>query len=120
MSSDLNSLLSEYSRQPLPPVTGPSTAEIWRAIEHRRTESLGSRLSDFFDLTNLLPDRRLVIAALTYAAVVGVIPAALIGRAENERRLARQSIHLEVFALNTNSFGAKLNSPKATEESRSR
>ena len=94
MSSDLNSLLSEYSRQPLPHVTGPSTAEIWRAIEHRRMESLRSRLSAFFDLPNLLTDRRMAIAALTFAAVVGVIPAALVGRAENERRMARQSIHL--------------------------
>ncbi len=112
MSSDLNSMLSEYARQPLPRVTGPTDAEIWREIGRRRTQSLWSRISAALELPDFISEPHLAVAALTFAAIVGIVPAVMIGRAEKERRLARQSIHLEVFAVSANTIGSVLTSPK--------
>ncbi len=101
----------------MPHVTGPSTAEIWREIELRRTQSLWSRISSALELPDLLSQPRVAIATLALAAVVGVIPAAMIGRAENERRLARHSIHFEVFAVSANPIGSVFTSPKVANVS---
>jgi hypothetical protein len=40
-----------------------------------------------------------------------MVPAAMVGRTQNERRLARQSIHFEVFAVSQNPLGSVFTQP---------
>ena len=53
----------------------------------------------------------MAVAALAFAALVGMVPAAVVGRTQNERRLARQSIHFEVFAVSQNSLSSVFTQP---------
>lgn len=111
MSNDLDSLLTAYAKQPLPEFKGPSRSEIWSAIELRRKQSGWSRIFSTLDLRDLFTDPRMAVAAVAFAAVVGMVPAALVGRTQNERRLARHSIHFEVFAVSQNPLGSVFTQP---------
>jgi hypothetical protein len=105
MSNDLDSMLAAYAKHPLPEFKGPSRSEIWGAIEQRRKQSSWTRIFSTLDLRDLFSEPRMAVAALAFAALVGVVPAAVLGRTQNERRLARQSIHFEVFAVSQNPLG---------------
>lgn len=111
MSNDLDSMLTAYAKQPLPPVNGPSRSEIWGAIEQRRKQSGWKRMFSTLDLRDLFSEPRMAVAALAFAALVGMVPAAVVGRTQNERRLARQSIHFEVFAVSQNSLSSVFSQP---------
>ena len=111
MSNDLDSMLAEYAKQPLPPFKGPSRSEIWGAIEQRRKQSGWTRIFSTLDLRDLFSEPRMALAALAFAALVGMVPAAVAGRTQNERRLARQSIHFEVFAVSQNPLSSVFTQP---------
>lgn len=49
------------------------------------------------DLRELLGEPRVAIAGLAFAVLVGTVPAVIVTRHENERQMARNSIHFEVF-----------------------
>lgn len=106
MSNDLDSMLTAYVKQPLPTFKGPSRADIWGAIEQRRKQSGWTRIFSTLDLRDLFSEPRMAVAALAFAALVGMVPAAMVGHTQNERRLARQSIHFEVFAVSQNPLGS--------------
>jgi hypothetical protein len=110
----LDSLLAAYAKQPLPTAAEPSVREIWREIERRRAQSVWERMFSVMEFRELFAQPRMAVVALALAMVVGVVPAALVGRAENERRLARQSIHFEVFAAGSGSLGPVFGGPLVT------
>lgn len=106
-------LLAAYAAEPLPTSTEPSIAAIWQEIERRRRPSLWSRIFPVFDWQELFLEPRLAVAAVAFAITVGVVPAMAINRAENERRLARQSIHFDVFSADTAALGSVFAKPVA-------
>lgn len=55
----------------------------------------------------------MAVAALAFAVTIGVVPAAAFNRLENERRLARQSIHFEVFSDDAGVLGSVFAKPVA-------
>lgn len=119
MSNDLDSMMAEYAKQPLPKFEGPSRSEIWGAIELRKKQSSWTRIFSTLDLHDLFSEPRMAVAALAFAVLVGTVPAALVGHTQNERRLARQSIHFEVFAVSQNSLNSVFTEPgPASGESR--
>jgi len=113
MSNDLDSILAAYAKQPLPKFRGPSRAKIWGAIEERRAQSSWTRIFSTLDLRDLFSEPRMAVAALAFAVLVGMVPAAAVGHVQNERRLARQSIHFEVFAV-SHSLGSIFAEPRLT------
>ncbi|MEO6005308.1 MAG: hypothetical protein ABIZ04_07740 [Opitutus sp.] len=109
----LDSLLAEYSAEPLPLGSNASSAEIWRRIELRRQQSVWLRLTAVFSFGESFVQPRMTLVALTMALVVGIVPAAVASRTQNERRMARHSIHFEVFALDSRLPGALFLKPAA-------
>ena len=109
----LENTLAAYAAQPLPPLSGPSTADVWREIEQRRRHSWRSRIFPVLDWRELFSQPRLAVAALAFAVTVGVVPAAAVNRIENERQLARQSIHFDVFSAHAGALGSVFSRPVA-------
>ncbi|MFZ5496526.1 MAG: hypothetical protein ACOZE5_14475 [Verrucomicrobiota bacterium] len=112
MSNQFDALLAAYAKQPLPD-SDLSSAEIWREIDRRRTQSVWIRMFSIMELRELFAEPRLAVAALAFAAIVGVVPAVLVGQTESERHLARQSIHLDVFAPDSKALGSVFARPVA-------
>ena len=108
----LETMLAAYAAKPLPTSSEPSTAEIWREIDRRR-QSFWSRIFPVLDWRELFAEPRLAVAAVAFAVMVGVVPAMAYNRVENERRLARQSIHFDVFSSDAGAFGAVFAKPVA-------
>jgi len=79
-----------------------------------RRLSLWPRLFPLLEWRELFSEPRLAVAALVFAITVGVVPAAAFNRLENERRLARQSIHFDVFAVDREALGAVFSKPDTT------
>jgi hypothetical protein len=118
MKSDpLDRLLDDYARQLKPFSGGPSHADVWQAIEQRRGQSGWSRVASLLEWRELFGEPRVALAAAVFAIAVGVVPAAMVGRAENQRRLARQSIHFDVFTVQSGSLGAVFAKPGALTSS---
>ena len=94
----LDDTLASYARQPLPPGPEQLTADVWRDIELRRRKSVWSRLFPLLDWQELFAEPRLAVPALACALAIGILPAVFSARAHEEQRLARQSIHFNVFS----------------------
>ncbi|HVU18367.1 MAG TPA: hypothetical protein VHD32_15795 [Candidatus Didemnitutus sp.] len=109
----IDELLAAYANQPLPSSREPSADRIWRAINTRRRQSWWSRVFPVIDWRELFAEPRLAVAAVAFAIMIGVVPAMAVNRAENERRLARQSIHFEVFSADAGSLGSVFARPVA-------
>lgn len=109
----LETILAAYAAQSLPASSEPSTAEVWREIERRRRQSLWSRIFPMFDWREFLLEPRLAVAAVAFAVTVGVLPAMAFNRIENERRLARQSMHFDVFSVDAGALGSVFTKPVA-------
>ncbi len=109
----LENMLAAYAAQPLPPSSAPSTAEVWREIERRRRQSLWSRVFPVLEWRELFAEPRMAVAALAFAVLVGVVPSMALNRIENERRLARQSIHFDVFSSEAGALGSVFAKPVA-------
>jgi len=97
-SHPIDSLLSDYSRLPLPEVSPSLQTDVWRAIEAHQTPSIWQRLRRLVDVSELFAHPRLAILALTCAMITGITPVALKIRADDEQRLARRSVHFEAFS----------------------
>lgn len=110
----LDDMLASYAKRTLPTVAGPSQAEVWREIDRRREQSIWTRMFSVFEVRELFTEPRMALVAVAFALVVGVVPAALVGRTQNEQRLARQSIHFEVFVAESGSLGSVFAKPVAT------
>ena len=116
----LEETLAEYAQQPLPPLSEPSTVGVWREIDRRRRQSIWSRMFPTLDWRELFSEPRLAVAALAFAVMVGILPAAAFNRNENERRLARQSIHFDVFSAEAGALGSVFAKPVAIATNRTR
>lgn len=90
----LDRKLGDYAKQPLPSAPANVTAGVWQAIEHRRRETFGARLG----WHELLKRPAWAIGGLAFALVVGVVPALAFSRAQNAKRIARDSLHFDVFS----------------------
>lgn len=107
----LDELLSSYAKHPVPTRANATRADIWSAIEDRKKRSTWRRWLSFADVTELVGRPSLALSALAFAALVGIVPAAVAGRAANETRMARQSIHLEAFSAKANGIAMVLSRP---------
>lgn len=110
----LENMLAAYAKQPCPTSSEPSNAAIWREIElRRRKESFWSHMFTVPGWRELFAEPRLAVAAVAFAIMVGVVPAMAFNRVENERRLARQSIHFDVFSAEAGALGSVFAKPVA-------
>ncbi len=107
----LDRLLSDYAQQSVPLRSNASRADVWTEIERRRAESPWQRLSGWMGFAELFGRPILAASALAFAALVGVVPAAMVGHSANESRLARKSIHLEAFSARSNGLAMVLAKP---------
>jgi hypothetical protein len=110
-------LLERYARQPLP--SAPEVvAEVWREIEKRRSLSFWSRLFPLSDWSEFIGRRSLAVSALAAALVVGILPSVVATRAKADQKLARQSIHFNVFTADSARTVIDFVRPSASETHR--
>jgi hypothetical protein len=95
----LDDILSAYSKQPTPMLSDHFTAEIWQEIELRRNQSFGRRVLPMLYWHELFREPRVALLAFALAMLVGLLPAAM-PRSHPQVRLARESLHFEVFSAN--------------------
>lgn len=109
MNTDpLDELLKAYAKQPLPPSSAASTAGVWREIEQRRRR--GAWWSRFFPVLGwreMFAESRLAIASVAVAVLTGLLPIAA-ARSAEAPRLARNSLHLDVFSTRPSGVPATL------------
>ena len=111
-NNPLEDLMAAYSKQPLPLPPKRGSADIWREIEARRRRSFWSRVLPLLEWRELFLEPRMAVAAFTLAIAVGILPGYIVmGRANAETRLARQSLHFEVFSAGATDL---LANPQAT------
>lgn len=93
----LDDLLRAYAKQPMPSTPDRLTADVWRDIEQRR-----SRFAWLVGLNwhDLLRRPRLAFSALGIALLAGLLPAVAVRALDDHARLARASLHFEVFSPN--------------------
>lgn len=95
MNSDpLDRKLEAYAQQGLPSPPANVAAGVWQAIERRRRETLFVRLG----WSELLRRPAWAIGGLAFALAIGVVPAVAVSRAQQAMRLARDSLHFDVFS----------------------
>lgn len=98
MNSDpLDKLLDAYSRQPAPKPPDRFAAGVWQEIKLRRDQSLWRRALRSLGWQELFREPRVAIPALALAVLIGLLPALSI-RSYDRTRLARESLHFEVFS----------------------
>ena len=105
----LDALLSSYAQQRVPTRANATRADIWNEIEQRRR--LWQRWLAFADIGELIARPSLALAVFAFAALVGIVPAALSGHSARESQMARQSIHLEAFSARANGVAMVLSRP---------
>jgi hypothetical protein len=110
----IDQMLAAYAAQPLPNSAEPSVTGIWREINARRRQSWWSRVFPVIDWRELFGEPRLAVAAVAFAVMVGVVPAMAFNRIENERLIARQSIHFDVFSSDAGALGSVFTKPVTT------
>jgi hypothetical protein len=93
----LDDLLRSYSQEPLPDPPPLPKAQIWRTIERRRRDSWWSRVFPVANWREMFREPRLAVAGLAVALVMGIVPAAAAHTFVSAPRVARESLHLDVF-----------------------
>lgn len=83
--------LEAYARQPLPAAPTNLSAGVWREIDRQRAQP-------FLGWGELLKRPGWMLAGLAFALAVGAIPAVAFSRAQQVKRLARDSLHFDVFS----------------------
>ncbi len=92
----LDSLLRDFSRQPLPSSPAALPTLVLAEVERRRQRGGWRRWLGVFE-TELLPRPSLALAAMAVAVAVGLMPS-LWRAPEPTAGLARRSLHLESFS----------------------
>jgi len=93
--------LASYAQESLPMCPDRLTSDVWREIDRRRRESVWTRLFPLLDWNELFREPRLALSAVGLALAVGLVPAFLQTRPLSDTRLARESLHFEVFSSQT-------------------
>ncbi len=104
----LDDLLRDYARQPLPPPPSDMEREVWRDIAQRRKH--GGWWSGLFPILSwreLFAEPRFAVASVALALLTGVLPVAA-ARAVDTPRLARNSLHFDVFSIQSPGLPATL------------
>ena len=100
MNTDpLDDLLNAYSKQSTPTPPDRLTTGVWQAIELRRKQALWHRALLTLNWHELFREPRVALPALMLALLIGLLPAATV-RSYGQGRLARESLHFEVFSPN--------------------
>ena len=108
MNSDpLDELLHSYSKQSLPTAAERLSSDVWQTIRLRRQKPFWSRLLPILNWHEVFAEPRLVVSALAVALAVGVVPA-MLARHAGHSRLARESLHFEIFSVATPAILDKL------------
>ncbi len=103
----LDNLLRDYAQQPLPPPAAGLTPGVWHEIEQRRRSVWWLRLFPISSWREVLAESRLVIASVALALLTVALPVAAARWAEAPR-LARNSLHLDVFSTGSPGLPATL------------
>lgn len=90
--------LDAYAQESLPACPDRLISDVWREIDNRRRQSVWTRLFPLLDWNELFREPRLALSAVGLALAVGLIPAFLQARPLPDTRLARESLHFEVFS----------------------
>ena len=90
--------LTSYAQESLPTCPDRLISDVWREIASRRRQSVWTRLFPLLDWHELFREPRLALSAVGLALAVGLIPAFLQARPLPDTRLARESLHFEVFS----------------------
>ncbi|MEO6994466.1 MAG: hypothetical protein ABI273_12605 [Lacunisphaera sp.] len=100
MNSDpLDDLLRTYAKHPVP--TPPElTTAVWSMIANRRKRPFWSGLLPVLSLSEVFREPRLAFPALALALLVGILPATITSSTA-AAKLARESLHFEVFAAHS-------------------
>lgn len=97
MNSDpLDELLGAYARHSMPENSDRLHADVRRAIAERRRRPFFVRFLPVLTWRELFTEPRLAAACFVLAVGAGVLPALAVHRTVHSR-LARSSLHLEVF-----------------------
>ena len=97
----IDPLLADYARQAVPNAPERINADVWREIEHRRHRTFWSRVLPLLEWRELFGEPRLAATAMFCALAVGVFPAVIWAKSQAQQRLARQSMHFDVFSANS-------------------
>ena len=104
----LDNLLRDYAKRSLPPTPAGLTPGVWREIEQRRRRGpWWSRVVPVLSWREVFAEPRLAIASVALALLTGVLPIAAARSAETPR-LARNSLHLDVFSTRSPGLPATL------------
>jgi len=90
--------LAAYAQESLPACPDRLTSDVWREIDRRRRESVWTRVFPLLDWHELFREPRLALSAVGLALAVGLVPAFLQAKPVPDTRLARESLHFEVFS----------------------
>jgi len=93
----LETTLAACAREPLPSAPPDLASTVWREIDRRRRASFWSRARSLLDWDELFSEPRLAAPALVCALAIGALPALFWTQRLAQQRLARHSIHFEVF-----------------------
>lgn len=109
----IDPLLSDCARQGVPKAPETMNADVWREIERRRHRTFWSRVLPLLEWRELFGEPRLAATALFCALAVGILPAMVWTKTHAAQRLARQSIHFDVFMASSATQLTTLNAPAA-------
>jgi len=93
--------LGAYAQESLPACQDRLISDVWREIDSRRRQSVWTRLFPILDWHELFREPRLALSAVGLALAVGLVPAFLQAKPVADTRLARDSLHFEVFSSQT-------------------
>ena len=113
----LDPKLTAYARQRLPSCPDELTGAVWQEIARRR-QSFWARLIPTLEWRELFSEPRLAATAFVCALAAGVLPAVVLAKAHEQQRLARQSVHFDVFTAASAQQLAALGPSGSTRSSR--
>src|SRR5438270_13703622 len=95
----LETLLREYASEPLPSAPESLAVDVWREIDRRRAERFWLRSLARLSWRELFAEPRVAAIAFACTLLIGVLPALAATKIHGDQRLARQSLHFDVFAM---------------------
>lgn len=94
----LDENLAAYARQETSFCPPDLKVGIWREIERRRQQSFWTRLLPILEWREVFSEPRVAGLAFLVAIAIGIFPVAIIAKRQTDERIARESIHFDVFS----------------------